>query len=524
MQVRALLHLGSKSFHAAPALFALVLVSLVTFAGCSDPDSSTSPTLTTIDEVIASGGTLPAQPTGYSVTDLETTRETLEENGTFYASNSQKKRVTNKYDQILALNSTYADALYPGAIIQGAGAQSGSLTLIGLPIKPLTLTIANGGSQLVESPSNATVTAARVSLIGKSAPLPAQMTYVFKEQHSTEQAATELGIDASWFLASMSGSFAQTRSTESNSMLLFFKQIYYTVSVPKPSFSVEVKASDLARYVQSGNPACYISSVSYGRVIVARVTAKATRAEMRSALEGGASIVNGKVTFNKSRFNSSYTFDAFVVGGSQAGAAQALASKSIDGLNALITQDAVVGPDKPGFPIEYTVRYLANGQPIPLGGSAEYTVPNWQIDESKYQKFDVYIGYVDVIRDGNTFTDGNFYYGMNVQDLDGRILLDGDGYECDVMADRFNATEVGSGGRLIINSRFTNVRVPKQAGKGIRLNFSLFDAFTSGSDLPAGVKSISYSHPWSSPLEGTYKLAQSNTSYDCDLYVKFVKK
>ena len=508
----------------APIILTLLLTSLLIIVGCSDSDSTTSPTPTTIEELIASGGTLPAKPSGPSVVDLETVRETLEENGSYYASNSQKKRVTNKYDQILALNSTYADALFPGAVIQGAGAQSGRLTLIDLPIKPVTITIANGGSQLVENPSNATITSARVSLINKSAPLPAQMTFLSKIQYSKEQAATELGIDASWFLASMSASFEQSRSRDKSSMLLFFKQIYYTVSATKPVFEDAVTVSALTPFVQSGNPPCYISSVSYGRVIVARITAKATHSQIETALQARTPIGNGKFKYNTSAFTFDYEFDAFVVGGSQVGAAQALASKSIDGLNALITQDAVVGPDKPGFPIEYTVRYLSNGQPIPLGGSADYTVPNWQLDDSKYQKFDVYVGYVDVIRDGNTFTDGNFYYKMNVQDLDGNVLLDGNGKECADTIDRDSATKVGSGEQLLINRTFSNVRVLKENGKGLKLNFSLFDAFSSGNDLPAGLKTVTYAYPWNGTTDGLFKLAQTGQDYDCNLYLKFIMK
>lgn len=285
-----------------------------------------------------------------------------------------------------------------------------------------------------------------------------------------------------------------------------------------------VTVSALTPFVQSGNPPCYISSVSYGRVIVARITAKTTHSELQTALQARAQIGNGKFKFDRSAFNFDYEFEAFVVGGSQAGAAQALASKSIDGLNTLITQDAVVGPDKPGFPIEYTVRYLSNGQPIPLGGAAEYTVPSWQLDDTKYQKFDVYVGYVDVIRDGNTFTDGNFYYSMNVQDLDGNVLSDGNGEQCIENVDRFSATEVGNGGRLQINRTFSNVRVLKESGNGLKLNFSLFDAFSSGNDVPAGLETLTYEYPWNGTADGLFKLAQTNNKHDCDLYVKFVMK
>lgn len=463
-------------------LFSLCL-SLI-FA-CNNP-VETPPPPTTVNELVKQAGTLPAQPQSRLEENLGTQNEVLVENGISYSSTSTKKRISNNFDRIVAFNSAFADVLYPGSVVQGKELQQGKLSAINVATQKITLTMENSSSIEVANPSNATVTTARADLVKEAAPQPAQMIYLLKEMYSTEQAFTEIGINANWVVASIGGNFQTERSTKKNSILLFFKQIYYTISSTKPEFVSSATVEQLSPYIQQGNPPCYISSVSYGRIIMAKMTADTSYSAMRSVIEGSYSIVNGKVRFDKTKFKSNWTFEAAVIGGSAQGAANALNKGSIDALNTLIANDAVPTEGKPGFPIEYTVRYMLDGTLVPLGGSVSYTIPQWQLDKNKYQTFDLYLEKFSIIDDDEVFGSGKFGYTISISDKNDK--------EIETIESPDLPIEVASGNDLVVNYFFKNIVIEKTSGEQAYLNIHLLD-LENGQWVDAGTQRIAISYP-----------------------------
>jgi hypothetical protein len=509
-----------------------LLTTLFLFVvSCADNTTDPVKPAGDINELVRNAGELSTKPQSLLREEIGSLTETITENDNQWVSNSKKIRLSNKFDEIVALNSAYNDALYPGALIQGKDIVDGKLTSIGdFAREPITLTINNSSEQIV-NPNKATVEEGIGRLVKKAGPSPANILYYKEEMYSTEQAFLELGLSVGWLTGSVSTKFQKEKSVEKNSVILYFKQVYYTASVNTPSapadvFAPSVSVADLQQRIYPGNPACYISQVQYGRIILAKITSEQTIDAMASALEAAWTIVGteGRLDKNKIKFNCSV--EAIVLGGSASGAANAVTAGSIDDINRLIKDEAVYSPSRPAYPIAYTVRYLSDGSPVKLGSTIEYTEQNWKLNADALQRFDLYFSQFDITDDGNLFTDGDFYYTITVKDSQGKTLRDGEGNDAVIELFREEAKEVGSGGKVLIDKWLYGITVRKQEGENITIHAELFDRYSLGEDVLAGVRRQSFSYPWSTIPQGwqNLDLVPSEGSYKTRLVFKIEKK
>ena len=516
----------------------LLLVALSSFFvlfvnSCSD--SSTSPTKPAkdIDELVRNAGELPTVPQAYSRVEKGNQIENTTFEGQNYISDSKLVSLSNKFDEIVAFNSAYADVLYPGSIVQGKDLFEGKLTSVGnFPREPITITIQGGASKEIVNPSLANVTTGVTELLAKSNKTPAQMQFNKTELYNADQAFLSLGLDVNWLAGQLSAKFQSDKSIKKKSVFLYFKQVFYTVSAnslttPSDYFSSNTNLEQMKSVIYQGNPPCYISSVSYGRIIIVKMTSEDTYENMMSNLEGSYKIVNGKAQFETNNVLSKSTFDAIIVGGSSKGAAEAITSGNLDSINALIRRDAEFSADNPGFPISYSVRYLNGGSPVKLGKTTEYLEQNWQIDESKYDKYDVFIGRFIIRDDSYVFKKGKFYYSIWLSDKNGNIMKDRDGNQYLIQTQFFYAEEVGTGEELIVNKQFKNVLLPKKEGENVQIMFKLYD-FADGDQKVAGNNGMIYYYPWSTSSKPILNdqwiiLSLSEGDFKTDVKYRFVK-
>ena len=514
-------------------MFKTISLFLIAFILFSCNENATGPVNSSkdIDELVRNAGRLASQPDSFSDVEIKKFTENTNESGINYISNSSNMKITNKFDEIIAFNATYADVLYPGAIIQGKDVLEGKLTSIGdFPREPMTLTLQGGTSQKVDNPSLSTVTDGINKILQVTNITPAQMTYNKTELYNSDQAFLSLGLDVNWLAGSLSGKFQKENSVKKKSIFLYFKQIYYTISTnsfsnPSDYFDASVNVDQLKQKVVAGNPPCYISSVSYGRIIIVKMTSEDTFENMKSSLEASYKIVGGKAEFDKSKFDSKYTFEAIIVGGTSKGAADALTSGTIAGINDLIKNEATPSASNPGFPISYTVRYLNGGSPVKLGKTTEYVKQDWQIDESQFQLFDVYLSNFNIIDDGNGLLDGKFFYKISLTDKNGEILVDGIGNPTNLELDRFSYKKVGSGDRVDVLREFKGIKIKKNQGEQFTLSVKLYDYFSNGNDELAGSKDIFYNYPWNIGSDFvTMPLWCPTDDYNTEFVYKIVKK
>jgi thiol-activated cytolysin len=101
--------------------------------------------------------------------------------------------------------------------------------------------------------------------------IPSNISFSMEEVHSEQQMALSLGLDFTAYGVALSSNLGFSSNNNYNRVLVRLSQSYYTMSFDLPAsyddlFAPTVTPEDLQPYVGAGNPACYISDVTYGRV------------------------------------------------------------------------------------------------------------------------------------------------------------------------------------------------------------------------------------------------------------------
>jgi len=125
-------------------------------------------------------------------------------------------------------------------------------------------------------------------------------------------------------------------------------------------------------------PAGYVSSVTYGRMLIMKVETDESERDLRAALDLAFSKVSVSADVAAKNVLKNSTFSVFVLGGSPDDAARIQASDAETRASALagyIQNGANFDPKSPGVPISYTVRRLADNETIKVSSTIDYQVP-----------------------------------------------------------------------------------------------------------------------------------------------------
>jgi hypothetical protein len=239
-----------------------------------------------------------------------------------------------------------------------------------------------------------------------------------EEVHSSEQLELSLGASVSFAnIVSIATSFDFDREESRSRHLVRFMQSYYTVDVDQPSrpsdlFGPEVTVDDLRPGMGAERPPAYVSSVTYGRMVLFTFESEYSAHEMRTALEFAFNFglidtsLDTSVGLKEMLSRSKMT--AYVLGGSGAVAAQ-----SIDGYEKLmefIRSGGDYSLESPGAPIAYKLSYLADNAPVRLSLTKDYVI---RTCERVSQRIKVTLESIHVVDAGKGARD--------YQDVHGRI-------------------------------------------------------------------------------------------------------
>ena len=303
-----------------------------------------------------------------------------------YSCTTQNYSETRQYDKIVALSAN-SESLWPGAIIAGDSVYTGLFTQLVFPRAPLSASISlqnlSGAksmqmlrpalSEFREGIGNilaATVTGAT----------PADLYSEIEQVHSEKQLTLALGASVSYAGAKVAASFNWDDKQVMSRYVVQYTQAYYTVDVDQPEdaggfFDKTVTLADVKAKVGDGNPPVYISSITYGRMVIFTFESHYSGEEMSAALDfayNGLVDVSGNVSVSYKDIISNSKITAFVLGGSGQDAVQ-----SIDSYDALITfikNGGNYSKDSPGAPIAYKLAYLKDNSPARLSFTTDYEV------------------------------------------------------------------------------------------------------------------------------------------------------
>ncbi len=375
--------------------FKLVLVGLSLIVlmgvGCSK-NSPTSPTNNSqYQTTINSGGAFPSVTPMDSVTSADTTVET--QNNEQYFCTTKHYSVVKTPDDFPTFDPL-ADVIYPGNLLQGNSLANATPNPI--PAKraggTIVMTILNGSpaaSETIPVVDLGHVITAQNDIIARASDtLPARFTFSYEAVDSRQQLALALDIEYSNLTGDLSTSLSFDQDKEYNRYVVKLVQSYFTMAFQLPTsiddiFAQDETPSDLAQYIGPGNPAAFVSSVTYGRIFYLLIESTSSKSDMQASIDAS---FNGAVAGGSIGGSGQYLtalqnvrVKAFAMGGEASAAIGAITTD----FNTLKQYLAQGGSIRTGVPLSYVVRSLANpSQIVKVGLSSEYDVTDCELVSS----------------------------------------------------------------------------------------------------------------------------------------------
>lgn len=129
-----------------------------------------------------------------------------------------------------------------------------------------------------------------------------------------------MGIDYSWLVGSVGAKYNNSRSFGEKSVYIFFAQEYFTVSVPNPSspadfFGKNTKVDDVKSLTMPDNPIAFVSSVTYGRLLIAKMTTKENVNYQELKLSVDIGLAGGNLNLSQKKTLENSEFTVAILGG-----------------------------------------------------------------------------------------------------------------------------------------------------------------------------------------------------------------
>ncbi len=333
-------------------------------------------------EVIATGGLYPEATPHDSVLSSMASRE-LREDGPW--SCTTERHSAEEAPDDYATFDPNAEVIYPGAMLQGA-------TLVDATPEPIVVgraggTVAinllngsSGVSQQVTEVKQSTVAQAINDILAQNTGIvPARFTYTSSEVQSREQLALSLGVNVSTLSTDFKSHLSFSTDRQYNRFLVQMTQSFYTVVFDLPGslhdlIADGVTGAQIAPYVGPGNPATYISSVTYGRRFFLLIESTSSVQEMQASIRASydGAVVSGSIssgaTYVKDLKN--VNIKVFALGGDQS-MATAMFNGDYEAVKTFLTQGADI---RTGVPLSYVVRNVLGNSVVAVKVATDYDV------------------------------------------------------------------------------------------------------------------------------------------------------
>lgn len=445
------------------------------FAGACSTEigMESAPQADNIDEYIASLPYLPVDPP--QVIAGPTSEPARDGDYQCVTENLQE---TRQYDRIVAYAAN-SDSLWPGALVGADSVLSGLFTQIVLPRQPITISVSLenlGGTKqaTVEEPALAAYREALSSILDAeiTGSTPANLYSEIEEVHSEQQLDMALGIQASWGLgvASVKSSFHFENQQVRSRYLVRYTQTYYTVDLDAPSspsamLHPNVTLDEVKQHMDEQRPPVYVSSISYGRMVLFTFESEYSAEELGAALDfaySGGIDVSGQVSVTYKDIISKSKITAFILGGDASMAAQTI--DSYEALINFIKSGGNYSRESPGAPIAYKLNYLKDNSPARMSSTTDYEVKECT---RVSQKVRVVLSSIFVDSAGGDAGDDLELYGnVTAEGSDGLVLLN---------KSSSNYVVIHEGNQFGQPIADGVLNVVPQAGQSIRLRANLKD-------------------------------------------------
>jgi thiol-activated cytolysin len=362
----------------------LLILLLVGLSQCKD--KSEDPNIDPLEQALLSGGTFE---------DPEEETEVKDSATEFKTENGQRWKCTRKKMSVKAgiggdggfpMFNPNSNVIYPGSLLQGKSLRNATPDVIAVDRSGGTVSydIVDGNetsSFTVDQVKKSTITSAMNGIIGGSTgTLPANFTFSYTNVQSRKQFALEVNADFENAFVELEASLSLETDNSYNHYLVRLDQIYYTMSFDIPTnkeqlFAESVTPEDLNKYVGPGNPACYVSDVTYGRIYYMLIESKSSVLDMEAAISGSFNSIaaSGGADLETSYFSSlnSLKIKVFAYGGESSGSLETIGN--IDP-SELAEKLAKSGDIKNGKPLSYVARSAYDNRIVAMPVTTEFDV------------------------------------------------------------------------------------------------------------------------------------------------------
>jgi hypothetical protein len=362
-----------------------ILTIYLLMAGCekkvTEPATETPET---IEEVVNLGNDFP--PVVEEETVVDSSTSVYEEDGTVWRCTSKRYSITTAPDEYPNFNPQ-AEILFPGNLLQGKTLDQATPEPISVDRAggTIVMNIINGGNRYSETVpviNLDNVVAAQNKILQNINAAPANFSFTMEEVNSEQQLAVKLGVNFKNLTTKVKTSLEFSSERSYNRFLVKLNQSYFTMVYQLPTsyaqvFAPNVTPEDLMPFVGPGNPATFISSITYGRIFYMLIESTESKQEMEASINASfrAAIAQGSLGTNVKYVNelSNRKVKAFALGGDDQLALNAVIG-GFDQLKAYLSQGGNV---RTGIPLSYQVRALKKPYPVVQTKVAtEYDVQN----------------------------------------------------------------------------------------------------------------------------------------------------
>ncbi len=361
----------------------LIVIVIFSVFACSKNDVSKADTF---EAVFAAGGPFPSVVRSEEVIAEDQSTETI--NDVEFNCTTRTLRIEDAAggQSGFPLFNPNASVIYPGSLLQGKSLNQATPDVIAVKRAGGTISIdvVDGNIQpsfSVEEIKKSTVSTAANNIIANATGVvPANFEFSYDFVSSKREMALKMQADYENKFVEIESSLSFSTDREYNRMIVKLNQSFYTLSFDIPTsldelFAPEVTPEDLARYVGPGNPATYVSDVTYGRIYYMLIESTSSQTEMNARVEGSFSGLvvdaSGEVEYNQLAQLENVKIKVFAFGGESGATIRTIGVSDLSSIVDLLAESSDITTGKP---VSYVVRSVYDNQIVSVKLNTEYDV------------------------------------------------------------------------------------------------------------------------------------------------------
>jgi thiol-activated cytolysin len=312
-------------------------------------------------------------------------------NGSVQVLHQERVQDEDSFDTFSVMNSA-TNVIYPGSLlVADRYLLAGNPTPIDLNRNDIKISISNANSakgsgvSTTVNPTNAADVYDGIKSLKDNfqagTDFPAQISTRIEKVESSNQIKAKLHLSQKVW-GELQVDAEALYKNETQAVMVDISQVFYTVTANKCKaadlFADDVTVEDVMEEIDDDNPAVMVSSVDYGRKIIACIQTNDTSFDLKAAVEGSGlgGKIEGKAEAEYNSKLSKCTVKVFVLGGSSKKGGEFFTMK-IDEL--LKIAGETTGYDGYAMPINYSTRFAKSGRVA----TSNYLGDKWRTVTSK---------------------------------------------------------------------------------------------------------------------------------------------